>query len=194
MAKLVVSILSSLDGYCAGPGGRLDDMPMVPAFDEHNRDLMRSAGTFLFGAVTFPMFEGYWPHVDRRASSDPIAREISERFEAGHRLVVSDRLSVAPTSPWAKTELVKRGRAHARICELKAEYKEDLLIFGSHILFNDLLMHGLVDELYLLVGNALLGEGVRTFEPGVKAPFRLMGQRCLPGSDIAALRYDCRPS
>ncbi|CAM5507915.1 dihydrofolate reductase family protein [Mycolicibacterium aubagnense] len=192
MAKLVVSILSSLDNYCAGPGGRLDGLPMGPAFDAHNLELMRSAGTLLFGAVTFPMFEGYWPHVDRSAAGDPVQREIAERCDTSRKLLVSDRLAVAKTSPWADAEVVARSGAHQCIAALKAETGDDLLIFGSTVLFNDLLRHGLVDELHLLVGNVVLGGGVRTFEPGVTAPFRLLSQRRLPGSEIAALHYDCR--
>lgn len=193
MAKLVVSILSSLDNYCAGPGGRLDSLPMGPAFDAHNLELLRSAGTLLFGAVTFPMFEAYWPNVDRGPTSDPVQREIAERVDATRKIVVSDALVVSRSSPWADAEVVSRERAYARIADLKAQAGEDLLIFGSHILFNSLLAHGLVDELHLLVGNVVLGEGVRTFEPGLSAPLKLLGQRRLAGSDIAALHYDCRP-
>jgi dihydrofolate reductase len=192
MAKLVVSILSSLDGYSAGPGGQLDGLPMGAAFDAHNLMLMRSADTFLFGATTFPMFEAYWPNVDRGPDSEPVAREIAERINTGLKLVVSDALVVADASPWAGTEVVRRARAHARVSELKAKSGKDLLIFGSHILANDLLAQGLVDEFHLLVGNVVLGEGIRTFEPGLTTPFRLLGQRHLAGSDIAALHYDCR--
>ncbi|UUP16518.1 dihydrofolate reductase family protein [Nitratireductor thuwali] len=192
MAKLVVSILSSLDNYCAGPGGRLDALPMGPAFDAHNLELLRRAGTLLFGAVTFPMFEAYWPNVDRGPTSDPVQREIAERVDATRKIVVSDTLVVSRSSPWADAEVVSREHAYAWIADLKAQAGEDLLIFGSHILFNGLLAHGLVDELHLLVGNVVLGEGVRTFEPGLSASFKLLGQRRLAGSDIAALHYDCR--
>lgn len=192
MAKLVVSILSSLDGYCAGPGGQLDGLPMGPAFDAHNLSLMRNAGTFLFGATSFPLFEGYWPNVDRSALSEPVPREIADRFDAGRKLVVSDTLVVARTSPWADTEVVGRSRAHARIGEIKAQPGNDLLMFGSAILANDLLSHGLVDEFHLLVGNVVLGEGARTFASGQRAPFKLLNQRRLEDSDIAALLYDCR--
>tara|TARA_R110002020_G_scaffold5971_22_gene24700 strand:- start:5224 stop:5808 length:585 start_codon:yes stop_codon:yes gene_type:complete len=194
MAKLVVSILSSLDGYSAGPGGRLEGLPFGPAFYAHNLDLMRNADTYLFGATTFPMFEAYWPYVDRGPDSEPVAREIAERINAGRKLVVSDSLVVSGSSPWAKTEVVRRAFAHSRISELKAKPGKDLLIFGSHILAHDLLAKGLVDEFYLLIGNVVLGEGIRTFEPGPSAPFKLLGQRQLPGSDIAVLRYDCRPA
>jgi hypothetical protein len=120
MAKLIVSILSSLDGYCAGPGGTLAGLPTDAAFDTHNLDCLRRAGTLLFGATTFPMFEAYWPHVDRGPGSEPVQREIAERVAAAGKLLVSDRLGVRADSPWAGTEVIPRAQAQARIAQLKA--------------------------------------------------------------------------
>jgi dihydrofolate reductase len=193
MAKLIVSILTSLDGYCAGPGGTLAGLPMDAAFDTHNLDCMRRAGTLLFGATTFPMFEAYWPHVDRGPGSEPVQREIAERVAAASKLLVSDRLGVSSGSPWAGTEVIPRAQAQARIAQLKAAPGPDLLIYGSHLLYNGLLARGLVDELHLLVGNVLLGAGVPTFEPGLAQRWVLLDQSRLAGSDTVALRYDCRP-
>lgn len=193
MAKLIVSILTSLDGYCAGPGGTLAGLPMDAAFDTHNLGCMRRAGTLLFGATTFPMFEAYWPRVDRGPGSEPVQREIAERVAAARKLLVSDRLGVRPGSPWAGTEVIPRAQAQARIAQLKAAPGPDLLIYGSHLLYNGLLARGLVDELHLLVGNVLLGAGVPTFEPGLAQRWVLLDQSRLAGSDTVALRYDCRP-
>jgi len=193
MAKLIVSILSSLDGYCAGPGGALAGLPMDAAFGTHNLDCMRRAGTLLFGATTFPMFEAYWPHVDRGPASEPIRREIAERVAAARKVLVSDSLSVRTDSPWSGTEVIPRAQARTRIAQLKAEPGPDLLIYGSHVLYNGLLAHCLVDELHLLIGNVLLGDGVPTFEPGLAQQWALLNQRRLPGSDTVALHYDCRP-
>lgn len=192
MARLIVSILTSLDGFCAGPGGSLDGLPMDASFDVHNLALLRSAGTLLFGATTFPMFEGYWPKVDRGPGSDPVQREIAQRVDAARKLLVSDRLRVGPDSPWPDTEVVPRAQARSRIAQRKAEPGPDLLIYGSHVLYNGLLAQGLVDELHLLVGNVLLGDGVPTFERGHVQRWSLLQQRRLPGSDIVALHYDCR--
>lgn len=192
MAKLIVSILSSLDGYCAGPGGALDKLPMGPAFDAHNLALMRGADAFVFGATTYPLFQSYWPAVDRGPEAEPIAREISERFETGLKVVISDTLAHTPDGPWAETEVTSRAHAEKRIVELKARCKGDLLIFGSARLSNHLMSKGLVDEFNLLVANVVLGDGVRAFEPGMTTSFRLLSQRQLPDSSIAALRYGCR--
>lgn len=194
MAQLIVSILSSIDGYCAGPGGTLTGLPMDAAFDAHNLACLRRAGTLLFGATTFPMFEAYWPHVDRSPGSDPVQREIAERVEAAHKVLVSDQLRVRPDSPWAGTEVIPRAQAIARIGQLKDEPGPDLLIYGSHVLYSSLLAQGLVDELHLLVGNVLLGEGVRTFEPGPAQPWTLRSHSRLAGSDTVALHYVLRPA
>jgi len=189
MAKLIVSILSSLDGYCAGQGGTLDKMPMDAAFDTHNLGLMRDADTFVFGATTYSLFQSYWPNVDRGPQAEPVAREISQRFEAGKKVVVSDSLASAMNGPWAETEIVSQAAAVARIADLKRHPGANILIFGSARLTSFLLSRGLVDDLYLLVANVTLGGGVRTFEPGLAVGLRLLHQGRLPNSDIAALLY-----
>jgi dihydrofolate reductase len=193
MAKLIVSILSSLDGYCAGPGGTLAGLPMDRAFSVHNLDCLRRAGTLLFGATTFTMFEAHWPNVDRGPGGDPVQRELAERVAAARKVLVSDHLGLRPDSPWADTEVIPRAQARTRIGQLKAAPGPDLLIYGSHLLYHGLLAHGLVDELHLLVGNVLLGGGVPTFEPGLAQCWKLRGQARLPGSDTVALHYECRP-
>jgi dihydrofolate reductase len=191
MAKLVFSNLVSLDGYCAGPGGDLSRLPMGPAFDDHNLELLRTAGTLLFGRITFGMFHDYWPRVEQDPSAGPVQAEIAALTRKINKLVVSDTLSLPAGDPWRDAEVVRRAQAHARIRALKASTQRDLLAYGSHVLMNDLLAHGLVDELRLLMGNVVLGEGVRTFEAGLPAALTLIEESRLAGSDIVMLRYAC---
>ena len=195
MAKLIVSNLVSLDGFCAGPGGRLDAMPMDDAFNACNLERLRTAGTLLLGRTTFSMFSAYWPTVADDTRTPAVLRETARLNGAMDKLVVSDTLRRDAAAPWGHTEVVARRQAHARIAQIKASTPRDVLVFGSHVLWNDLLAHGLVDELHLLVGSVVLGGGVRAFEQGLAAPLRLTAERRLPGSETVFLQYSCgRPA
>jgi dihydrofolate reductase len=194
MAKLIVSNLVSLDGFCAGPGGDLSGLPMGPAFDDYNVALLRTAGTLVFGRTTFSMFSAFWPQVERDATAGPVLREIATLTGAMGKLVVSDTLALDTTAPWGDAQVVRRAESRARIAQLKASTGPDLLMFGGRMVANDMLAHGLVDELHLLMGNVVLGDGVRAMEPGAATPVRLLDHRRLEGSDIVALRYVCGPA
>ncbi|MCU7374596.1 dihydrofolate reductase family protein [Paucibacter sp. O1-1] len=192
MAKLIISTLCSLDGYCAGPGGVLDALPMDAAFDTHNLELMRHAGTLLFGATTFALFRDFWPQQSPQDPElSPAVREIARLIAPMGKLVVSDGLAPEDARPWHETEIVRRAQAHARIQALKASAAQDLLIYGSPLLASELLAQGLVDELNLLIGPVLLGEGLPALRTGLPAPLRLLDARRLDGSDTLRLRYAC---
>ena len=63
----------------------------------------------------------------------------------------------------------------------------DILIFGSHILWNSLLAQGLIDELHLMVGPRALGGGTPIFT--VPADMTLLGACRFEGSDNVLLHY-----
>ncbi|MBL0729838.1 dihydrofolate reductase family protein [Piscinibacter sp. HJYY11] len=193
MAKLIVSQLMSLDGHLAGPGGDLSGLPMGAAFDQHNLELLRRAGTLVFGRTTFGMFEGYWPQVERDASAEPVQREIASLVRSVGKLVVSDTLVRGPDAAWPDAEVVRRAASRARVAQLKAGAGRDLLMYGGTMVWQDLFAAGLVDELHLLVGNVVLGAGVPLFAPGVTQRISLLGQRHLPGSEIVALHFEVSP-
>jgi riboflavin biosynthesis pyrimidine reductase len=56
-------------------------------------------------------------------------------------------------------------------------------------MWNDLLARGLVDELHLLVGPGLVGNGVRGFENQPPRALELLETRQLPNSNLVLLRY-----
>jgi dihydrofolate reductase len=191
MAKLVFSNLVSLDGYFAGPDGDLSSLPMGSAFDQHNLDLLRTAGTVLFGRTTFEMFQSFWPDVLNDSSADPVVAEIATLFAKVDKLVLSDKLSISIDAPWREAKVIKRLESHAYMRALKVSAKSDVVAYGSHMVMNDLLAHGLVDEIRLLIANVVLLDGVRLFKTRLPAGFSLIETRRLPGSDIAMLRYAC---
>jgi dihydrofolate reductase len=139
-----------------------------------------------------PGTDEFWPKVGQDDSTrSPTIREIARLIAGVDKLVVSDTLALDQAGPWGEAEHVRRTEAHARIRQLKAGRGPDRLIYGSPVLAGDLLAHGLVDELHLLKGHVLLGEGVRAFEPGVAANLTLIGERRLDDSDTVHLHYAC---
>jgi riboflavin biosynthesis pyrimidine reductase len=77
--------------------------------------------------------------------------------------------------------------------ELKRRAGREFLTFGSRTLWNDLLARGLVDELHLILGAAVIGAGTPIF--GAKPPgrLRLAEVRRFDGSDNLVVRYRLGP-
>ena len=57
------------------------------------------------------------------------------------------------------------------------------------MLWNDLLAKGLVDELHLMIGPGVIGEGVRAFEARPPGSLRLLDTRTFKGSSLLLARY-----
>jgi dihydrofolate reductase len=119
-----------------------------------------------------------------------IHRETGERNNVIQKVVVSDSLSADDTEPWTETTtMVRRADAHRAVAELKDRPGGDILMFGSRTLWNDLLAAGLVDELHLMVGATVLGDGTPAFGTGPVPPLRLVDTRRRDGSDNLLVRY-----
>jgi dihydrofolate reductase len=190
--KLIVCNIISLDGYYEGPGKNVMALPFDEAFSEYNVERLRAADTLLLGRASFEGFKGYWPPVADDPTARPVEREISRRNNAIDKVVISDRLTPAQTAPWHNTRIVKRADAHDQIAALKRGPGEEILVFGSHTLWNDLLIAGLVDELNLMIGPALLGGGTPVFEGGLPVALRLLESRTLANSELVLVRYGLR--
>jgi dihydrofolate reductase len=194
MRKLVVSVLTSLDGYYEGPGQDLSSMPFEDAFNTHNLDLLRRASTLIYGSTWFHHNWETWSAVAADASQNERDHEIAERVTSIEAVVISDSMVIDPGAPWARTtRVVRRANAPGEIARLKEGSGSDLLMFGSATTWNPLLERGLVNELIVLVGAALLGAGSKLYT-GPRAGLRLLEARVLPGSQLVELRYDANPA
>ena len=71
---------------------------------------------------------------------------------------------------WGPTRVVRRADAHAEVAALKESPGREILMFGSHLLWNALLANGLVDELHVMIGAGVVGEGVAVSAPRRTGP------------------------
>jgi dihydrofolate reductase len=189
--KIIVYNVISLDGYHTGLGNDVSVMfPMMGnVFDAYNAELLRRADIHLMGRVSFELFQSFWPKVAENPASDAWTdgqRELSQAGKSVKGLVVSDTL----TGSWQDVRIIKRRDAYSQLGELKRQPGKDILITGSRTLWNDLLAHGLVDEIHLLIGNLVLGQGVPVFGGKSRTSLRLIETRRWEASDNVLLRYE----
>lgn len=190
MRKLIVTNIVSLDGYYEGPGGNVMALPMDGAFDAYCAERLGTASTLLLGRDSFELFSSFWPPVADNPGATDAQRQISLRDNAIDKVVVSDTLEPDKTGVWRETtRIVPRAHAHETVAELKNAAGDDILVFASRTLWNDLLDAGLIDEIHLVVGAQVLGGGTPAFAEGTDHALSLLDVRRFEGSHNVVLRY-----
>lgn len=192
MGKVIVHDIISLDGYHTGLDNDVSVMfPIMgdKVFNAYTAERLRTADWFLVGRVSFELFQSYWPKVAENPTSEEWTdeqREIVQEGESVPTIVVSDTLN----GNWPDVRIIRRAEAYERIAEIKRQSSGDILITGSRTLWNDLLAHNLVDELHLMIGNLVLGQGIPAFASRPDAALRLMDVRSWDDSNNILVRYE----
>ena len=189
MRKLIVCNIVSLDGFYSGSGGNVMVMPFDNGFYDYNAERLRAADTLLLGRKSYVGFRSYWPTIAEDVNQPAVEREISRLNAVIEKVVVSNSLKPDEVDGWGPTRVVRRANSHAEIAALKEMPGRDILIFGSHLLWNDLLANGLVDELHFMIGAGVVAEGVRAFETRPPDSLRLLDTRTFDGSNLLLVRY-----
>lgn len=203
MRKLIVANIISLDGYYEGPDRNVMVLPMDEAFDIYNAERLAEADTMLLGRTTYELFRSFWPTIaeqtDLLSSLSPAGREanleIGRRMNVIDKIVVSDTLQPESPGVWQRPITVtNRKGTHDTIRKLKQHDGKDIIVFGSRTLWTDLLAHGLVDEVHIMIGALMLGKGTPVFEGQDPRSFELIGTRTWDSSGNVVLKYRPRPS
>ena len=190
MGKIVVSSMISIDGFTEGRGGDVMAMPMDQAFSTNNVERLREASSLLFGGTTYRGMVGFWPTLHNNPEASPDDQYIAQRYADGIPItVVSDTIGVDETNPYREqTTIVRRADAHDAVARLR-DRDGDALIFGSRTLWADLLAHGLIDELHLMIGPKVVAGDAHAFAGVPERGLRLRDVRRWDDSDVVSLVY-----
>jgi dihydrofolate reductase len=164
MRKVVASTFVTLDGVFEDPGGAEGfelggwSFKYVGRSDDDQKyqgELLAETDALLLGRITYEGFAKAWPSMTDGGW-------YAEKMNSMPKYVASSTLEKAE---WNNSTIIK-GDVAEDVAKLKQEPGQNLLIFGSGQLINDLLRHHLIDELRLLVHPVVLGRGKRLFKEG----------------------------
>jgi len=163
--KIIGAAFLSLDGVMQAPGGPTEDTTggfahggwLAGVSDEELGakvgELFDRPLDLLLGRRTYEIFAAHWPFMP---PDDPIAATFGRISK--YVLTRSD----APLE-WAGSHRLPDIDA---LAALKAQDGPDLVIQGSATLYPQLLRHGLLDRLDLMIAPVVLGNGKRLFGDG----------------------------
>src|SRR5438270_7564165 len=161
MRKVIVSEYVTLDGVMEDPGGAEGFKHGGWSFgfggaeqQQYKFEELFASDALLLGRRTYEGFAAAWPNM-------PGTGAYGERMNSLPKYVVSTTLSEVD---W-NASLIK-GPLVEEIAQLKQQPGQDVLVFGSGELVNQLTQQDLVDEYRLMVFPVVLGSGKRLFREG----------------------------
>jgi dihydrofolate reductase len=182
MAKLIYLTNLSLDGYIEDERGVFDWFPPDDEVFAFTTDLLRAAGTLLYGRRLYEMM-AVWETDPALAARSDLMADFASAWQAANKVVYSTTLAAVST---ADTRL-ERDFDPAAVGQLKTTASSDLTIGGAN-LATQAFKAGLIDEYQLLIWPIVVGGGKPGLPTGIGAKLELLDERRF-GNGVVYLRY-----
>ena len=154
MRKLIAAMNMTLDGFCDHTAMIADD-----EIHQHYSELLHSAGTLLYGRITYQLMESYWPTVVKNPTGNKPMDEFAVLIDNISKIVFSRTLK---SVHWKNTEL-KKEIIKEEVLKLKQQAGKNILA-GSPSLIVALANLDLIDEYQLAIQPTILGNGLPLFK------------------------------
>ncbi|MEU3056846.1 dihydrofolate reductase family protein [Streptomyces griseus] len=186
MAKLIYSMITSLDGYAEAAEGGLGAGAEDPEVHTFVNDLFRPVGTYLYGRRMYETMV-YWETALDEPDQPPHIAQYARDWQAAEKVVYSTTLDGVSS---AKTR-IERSFDPDAVRRLKDEADADLTVDGPN-LAAQAIAAGLVDEYHLFITTSVVGGGKRFFPDGVRLDLELVEERAFAVSGLIYARYRTR--
>jgi dihydrofolate reductase len=186
MAKLIYSMVTSLDGYTEDEHGRFGWG--VAGDAELHSDickLVSSFGTYLFGRKMYESMV-YWETAHTLPDQPRYLLDFARQWQAAEKIVYSKTLA----EPRSARTKIERSFDSDAVRRLKANAGLDIAVEGP-ALASQAISAGLVDEFLMIVCPVVVGGGKRFFPDGVRLDLELVEQQQLR-KGVIVLRYAVR--
>jgi dihydrofolate reductase len=181
-AKLIYTIIVSLDGYIEDPEGDITWGAPDEEVSSYINDLQRPVGTHLLGRRMYETMT-FWESVPNLDDESPATKEFAKLWLASEKIVFSASLD-SVSNPRTRLE---RTFDPTLIQAMKDSLPHDLSVSGPD-LAAQALNAGLVDECELIVVPVLLGGGKPALPHGAHIDLELIEARQFH-SGVVLLRY-----
>jgi len=178
MARLIFTVIASLDGYVNDRDGRFDWAAPDDEVHAFVNELERPIGTYLYGRRLYETM-AFWETGGSEPSMPDPVRDYAAIWRAADKVVYSTTLERVET---ARTRLERSFDPDA-VRRMKAEAERDLSVGGPGLAAHAL-RAGLVDELHLLLVPVLVGGGTRALPDDVFVRLELVDERRFAGGTV----------
>ncbi|WP_192258114.1 dihydrofolate reductase family protein [Mesorhizobium silamurunense] len=181
MARIVYSMLMSLDGYIAGPDGSIDLPVPEEELHRHFNEEMRQTAIALCGRRLYETMR-FWDSADRETGAEEVERDFAHAWRETPKIVFSTTLrEVGANARLADGDAVAMARS------LKTETDGQISVGGAE-LAGHLARAGLIDEYRLYMHPVVLGGGKPYFQHGLSLALTPLGAERL-SQGVTLLRY-----